>query len=645
MIRHCRLTLELIMRLKLLLLLSALLIGAAITVAQESFTWLDALGGYPCDYSEFTCVTLAMPLDHFDPDSEETIDVTFAVLPASGERKGMFVTVVGGPGGSGLAVADSYTAAFDPAITESFDIVFFDQRGVGASGGLDCPDAILAYYSADARTDTPEQEAAVIETARTFAEDCVAEMDADAWLPYLGTAQAIEDLELFRQQVGDEQFWLYGESYGTQFSQTYAATYPEHVAGLILDGVVDLTLEGIEYYAEWTKAFDYALQVTLDACNADPVCVADMGGNASEAYDNLVTTLQATPVTIQFPLPSGTMEERLFTESDLLTVAGTEVYENTGRMMFLRALAAATNGDFIPLARMAYVDYEIDPQTLVPSYDPSFSSGMYYGTECNDYSFFDGTPQERAQAYIDAGDAVDAAYPRMSSLFYSDLPCAFWPVEGLAERPEPFTGEGIPTFVLNATTDPATPISNGYDVYSRLDEGYMITLLGGPHVIFGRGSTCPDVTITAFLVDNILPVEREFVCNGDPIPPYVPLASTDDLADPADALQAIDDAIYYLPEYYSWDLFTPTLVGCPYGGVMSFSPTADGDQMVMAACELIDGAALTGTGYSVYGESFSLYLNVSGAVEGDVIYTRDDTAGMFSVSGVWNGEDIALRPD
>ena len=98
---------------------------------------LKQLGGHPCpDESAFTCVTLTMPLDHFNVADTRTIQVTFAVLPATGNRKGMFVTATGGPGTSGIAVADSYTAAFDPSISRRFDIVFFDQRGVALSGGL-----------------------------------------------------------------------------------------------------------------------------------------------------------------------------------------------------------------------------------------------------------------------------------------------------------------------------------------------------------------------------------------------------------------------------------------------------------------------------------------------------------------------------
>ena len=103
---------------------------------------LARLGGRPCpDGSEFTCVTVPMPLDHFDPSDTRTIDVTFAVKPATGARKGAFVTATGGPGYSGISVADYYTSFFEPSVPRRFDLVFFDQRGLALSGGLTCPQA------------------------------------------------------------------------------------------------------------------------------------------------------------------------------------------------------------------------------------------------------------------------------------------------------------------------------------------------------------------------------------------------------------------------------------------------------------------------------------------------------------------------
>ena len=204
--------------------------GTAVSVTEAPVTepvgGLEGLGGVPCPDSDFTCVTLTVPLNHFDPNDSRTMDVVFAILPATGERKGMFVTATGGPGSAGLASADSYTAAFDPSIPEHFDIVFFDQRGVGMSGGLQCTNAAAEYYRTDADANTAEGEAAMVASAQKFSTDCTAEMGNPEILPYLGTDQAVEDLESFRQAMGDEKLWLYGESYGTQYVQTYAAAHP-----------------------------------------------------------------------------------------------------------------------------------------------------------------------------------------------------------------------------------------------------------------------------------------------------------------------------------------------------------------------------------------------------------------------------------
>jgi len=232
-------------------------------------------------------------------------------LRASGERKGFFVTATGGPGTSGIAAADSYTDGFDPSIPEHFDLVFFDQRGVGLSGGLQCPGSIAEFYDTDARPLTLEGETALLDAAQTLARNCAEQFNHLAtaprsesgvgttqppnYLDHLGTRQAIEDLETFRQFIGDDKLWLYGESYGTQFSQAYAAAHPDHLAALILDGTVDLTLSGPDYLREQTQAFNDVLVMTLEACNADPDCAADMGGEAVSVYDSLAAALAESP--------------------------------------------------------------------------------------------------------------------------------------------------------------------------------------------------------------------------------------------------------------------------------------------------------------------------------------------------------------
>ena len=99
-----------------------------------------------CPESRFECVTLSVPSDHFTQGSAPW-DVTFAIQRATGKRLGTFVTIAGGPGGSGIAVADSYTDGEPASIAEHYDIVYPDQRGIGLSHPIGCPDATAAYYS------------------------------------------------------------------------------------------------------------------------------------------------------------------------------------------------------------------------------------------------------------------------------------------------------------------------------------------------------------------------------------------------------------------------------------------------------------------------------------------------------------------
>ena len=607
---------------------------------DDTAALLGRLGGYPCPDSDFTCVNFEVPVDHFDPANLETIEVVFGVLPASEERKGMFVTAVGGPGGSGLASADSYTGTFDPTITEAFDVVFFDQRGIAASGGLQCVEAATAFYRSEWDATTPEGEAALAETAGRFADDCVAEMGNSELLPYLGTEQAVEDLELFRQAMGDERFWLYGESYGTQFAQTYAAAHSENLAGLILDGPVDLTLSGLEYFEEQAAAFSRVLGMTLEACAEDEACAEEFGGDPAAAYDGLAAWLAESPQAFSFPLPSGGQAERSLSFADLETAAASYVYSETARMIFLRALAAAeTRSDLVPLARVLYDSLYLYPETLEPVPDPTYSDAIYYAVECNDYDY------GQAEEYFRAGDPVEASLPRLASIFYGDLPCAYWPPDGFAPgRPAPLAAEGIPTLVMVGTADPATPIGNAHRIVEQLADGYLVVEQGGPHVIFGWGNACVDDLVTAYLVDDELPAQRETNCEGVVIDPYLPLPPLEasEFADVLEAMVSADDEMYYLPEYYYWDVETPTSVGCPFGGTLAFEPSDAGEQSTLSGCAFTRGFVMTGTGeYNYDEERFSLEVSVTGLAGGELVYVREGD-GSVRVSGEYGGEAVDL---
>jgi len=619
---------------------------------------LQELGGTQCaEQPDLTCVTLQVPLDHFDAANTETIDVVFAVLPAFGERYGMYVQAYpGGPGGEGISSA--YTGYFSDSVLEHYDIVYYDQRGIGLSNPLECPvtyeEDFLGYMTGtddagEEGADTPEEQAALVEDTRKYIEDCVAEIGIDpAKLAFFGTNQVAEDIEFFRATIGDEKFWMYGVSYGTAVAQTYAYAYPDRLAGLVLDGTINMILKSEESVHGQEMAFEKVLLAVLNACNDDVACAADMGGkDAVAVYDDLATELADKPIDYEFPLASGETVNGKFTFNQLEYIASAQLYSLVGRMTFLKALAATQQGDYIPMMRLMYYNATIDPATFDYIGDPSFSDTMFLGVYCTDDQFFSGTQEERIAQSIEAGQASNGTVPRLDGSLYSGVSCALWPASPTESTTrEPLVLEGVPTFVLNATLDPATPFEEGKFVAENLANGYHIYVEGGVHSIYGWGNECPDDYITNFLVDGTLPAQREIMCTDwetEPYTYYTPNLpeKASDFDSLIDMIIAIEENLYYLPEVYFGDWEEETVIGCTYGGAYSFGFSSDGAAYAYDHCSMIPGVVLTGT--ASYNSSlyvFNSTLAVSGEKEGNLSYVYNYQTQTASLTGDYGGESI-----
>ncbi len=617
--------------------------GAAVGVAPVAATKPPkVVRQAACPDSIFTCITVRVPLDHLAPAGGPTMDVTFALHRASARtRKGVFVTVTGGPGTSGIAAADSYTELFDPGIVKNYDIVFFDQRGIGQSFPLQCPNASLTWYtSPNLPTLGPSQALAYAHDSSTYAADCVAETGVDpSLLPYFGTTQAVEDLEAFRVWLKADKLDLYGESYGTQYAQTYAAAHPDHLHSLMLDGPVDLSLTGTEYYAEDAHAFEDVLTMTLDRCTADAACRRDVvGHNGLAGYDQLAETLRNGPLSFAFVDAHGAVQQRSLSLGDLETAAAGYVYGEFDRMLLQRAIAQASRGQLLPLARLVYISLGQDPETLAAIPDATYSDAMYYAVECMDYDYGTGTGEQRALSYLVAGDTANVASVRVGSVFYGDLPCAYWPTHpATPARPPNLTDTPFPVFVLASTTDPATPYPGALRIMSHLTDGYLIVQPGGPHVIFGRGNACPDDEITAFLVDDVRPASRSISCDFTGTDPYVPIpaANVRDYKNALAAMTAMDDEINNSADYWNWDGVDPLTYGCLFGGTIEYTAYKDGYSVALDGCAFTAGLPLTGTAtIDTTHDTFKLKATSSG---GTNLEYRRDSKGKRSVSGTYVG--------
>src|SRR3546814_17839542 len=102
------------------------------------------------DWSSDVCSSdlLDVPLDYEQPEGKLlTLFITRA--PAEGERLGALFVNPGGPGASAAEMAAVLPMILPGEITDHFDIIGVDPRGVGGSSPIDCGVEATELYGVD----------------------------------------------------------------------------------------------------------------------------------------------------------------------------------------------------------------------------------------------------------------------------------------------------------------------------------------------------------------------------------------------------------------------------------------------------------------------------------------------------------------
>lgn len=471
------------------LLVLAILLLASCGGARSTEQRLSDLGGRSCaPDSEFVCLSLEMPLARESSDGRP-IETVFAVRPASGSRTGVLVTVVGGPGASGVNASEYALDYFDQSVVDSFDLVFFDQRGVGLVETQPCPIADRMF------PDFAGAFEKVVDETAVYFDACIEESGHSRLLPHLGTEDAIQDLEVFRQTMGYGKLTIYGESYGTAFAQSYASEYPDSVERMVLDGPVDISLDLLDQTEYGVRAIERILDVMFEKCDHDHRCASEMGRPAREIYDDLLVELSETPMPVELPLASVGSEGILLAAEGVTLIAWDSAYSEESRMLFLRALVSyAQHSDLVPMARLLIAD---------KGGRDGVSTLLQVDVNCLDSAIPGSSRKEETAAVADAWDSAPTHYRWM---FAHAVACLSWPGSDRTKQPEPaFPGVGIPVMVVAAELDPATPYEGALKVTESLNDAYLLSVAGGSHVMFGRGDVCVDEAVNGFLLDGTPP--------------------------------------------------------------------------------------------------------------------------------------------
>jgi pimeloyl-ACP methyl ester carboxylesterase len=198
------------------------------------------LDWFPC-YQTAQCATVQVPRDYDQPKGAK-VELALLRVKATNPKKRIGSLFVN-PGGPGAAATD--TAYFSgqllsPEITERFDIVGMDPRGVGSSDQVQCFPGIrqqepaLAGYSS-VFPYTAAQEKAQIKSDKALGKACSKKSLAKS----MSSAEVARDMELMRRAVGDKKLSYLGWSYGTVIGQYYANMFPDRFRAVAVDGVID----------------------------------------------------------------------------------------------------------------------------------------------------------------------------------------------------------------------------------------------------------------------------------------------------------------------------------------------------------------------------------------------------------------------
>ncbi len=485
-----------------LLLLSAAALATAdahrpAPSAAEGLT-LGRLTLHHCESAAPWCGLLLRPLD---PKGvvPGTVEVYFEYYPhpGPGAATGTVVATEGGPGFPATESRAEYLALLEP-LRNSFDVLIMDNRGTGRSGALDCPQLQEETLS----------EANIGACGRSLG----------ARVSLYSTALAADDLAALLEALGLTRVNLYGDSYGTYFSQVFALRHPDKLRSLVLDGAYPL--DGPDY--PWYPHYAPAMRDKFNrACERSPECSA-IPGTSLEHIAPALQLLRAQPLHARVRSGSGRVTSFTANATQLAIV----MFGSSPAYASVRDLDAAARafsaGDRLPLLRLM-----AETLTGVDSRDPThnvrlFSAALAAAVSCGDPpQIFDMSlpPLQRAAArdliiakrQLDAPDTYGPftidEYRRMPLDYAFIDECVQWPAR-TAEWPSaalvpdaPYPD--LPVLVVSGELDNMTSVADGAAAAARFPAAHHVVIANSFHVnaLPQARSECAAILVRRFLTN------------------------------------------------------------------------------------------------------------------------------------------------
>jgi pimeloyl-ACP methyl ester carboxylesterase len=446
------------------------------------------------DCGRVKCAQLTVPLDYDDP-SGETIKLAVLKVPAQGKRIGSLVVNPGGPGASGVQYAASGSLQFGSKLSDAYDIVGFDPRGVAQSDGIECLDTkqLDRLVAFDPDPDDDAERSQMDQLIRQFGQGCL-DHSADV-TRHMSTREAARDIDILRAALGERKLDYLGASYGTFLGATYADLFPDHVGRFVLDGAIDPSLSNAQQALDQAGGFETALRAYVKDC-------VDRGGcYLGDSVDDGLLRIKSFLAEVEKkPLP--TDGDRDLTEGLAMVGLWLPLYAKQLWRELSPALEQAFDGDGTGLLALA------DQYTnRGPGGYSDNSMEAFYAVTCLDHD--DTIPTKDVPAHFAQFEQVAPTFGR--AFAYGLSTCSNWPVQSGQHTVALHAAGAPPIVVIGTTRDPATPLKWAQGLAAELESGRLITRDGDGHTGFKVGNSCVDDAVEGWLLEGT-PPKPDLMC-------------------------------------------------------------------------------------------------------------------------------------
>ena len=425
------------------------------------------------------CARLTVPLD-YDHPHRHSIRVTVARRRAAkpNQRIGVLFVNPGGPGGSAIALVRQLS--LPAAITDRFDIVGVEPRGLPVATPVRCNGAALQGTTLSAAT------------AAAYARSCA--RLSGPLLPFINSQAAARDVESARVALHEPKASFLVYSYGSLLALAYLRHFPERTRAIVMDAPVDPTQPSLGAHI---TALENALAAFLHDCAmagpqgrspAVPPCGLSKHGSPADRLRAAQARFANGPIAAAgVGRPS---IDRATFETVMVTLLA------NGNFKSLAQLIDDTAGGSTRWLTSAVAYLGVDASSFRPYGDAN--NGVYEAYLCRDGMAPTNDRSPKSETF------ANYALRRLGA----DR-CRQWPAAPLPT--EAIVATTIPTLVISTTFDVRSPLAWAESVASGL-HAPLLSFVGAGHGIVGEGNPCVDDQVAELLVHLKGPVQARSSC-------------------------------------------------------------------------------------------------------------------------------------